>query len=110
MKDLDLESMRARVEAARIVPGQEWQLVNWHLTDADVTLLAHARVDIPALIAEVERLRDFIGYKVTTCSDCDTEQECCDDGDGYRCIDAEACRLRQAYGQEAVTQSDEEGW
>ena len=45
MTDLDLEAIKARAEAAN---GGPWK---------DAEFVAHARTDVPALIAEVKRLR-----------------------------------------------------
>ena len=74
---LDLEAIRQRVEAA--TPGP-WELIGGgeFVTGADVLVapddggvtadnaifIAHAREDVPALLAEVERLRDGIAELV----------------------------------------------
>ena len=82
---IDIEAIKARAEAApegpwsvrhehyEAGPGpddeeQDWYLIDdcyavehWANYDKETTeFIAHARTDIPALIAEVERLRDIV--------------------------------------------------
>lgn len=83
MTNIDLDAIRARAEAATRGPW-EWDLgedgkprraraallsfsdhifwcsaLGWP-TDADAEFISHARTDVPALIAEVERLRTAV--------------------------------------------------
>lgn len=75
---LDLSAIKARVEAASLGPWQ-WEactedgMINEvgevlsaggmhtegfvYVSDSDADFIAHARTDVPALLAEVERLR-----------------------------------------------------
>lgn len=53
--ELDLDVIEARAAAA--VPG--WSRPGWsRRAYADAAFIAHARTDIPALVAEVRRLRE----------------------------------------------------
>ena len=80
MTELDLEAIKARCEAA--TPGPWHQLFNTtdgpgvgiyknldqrqqsmlacRMSDGDQIFVAHARADVPALVAEVERLREAL--------------------------------------------------
>lgn len=65
--DLDLDAIEARLDAAK---GERWEVYvgnvyavegDWiadTARDEDATFIAHARTDVPALVAEVKRLRD----------------------------------------------------
>lgn len=61
MKPLDLAAIKARAEAALndlwISPVGLPERFSITLTDANADFIAHARTDIPMLLAEVERLQ-----------------------------------------------------
>jgi hypothetical protein len=111
MSILDLQAIRKRAEAATEGP---WQCANttdgpWILDahdmiitgtcerDTDGEFIAHARQDVPALIAEVERLQKSKDWY---------------DGELYRCMDRcstyydemkrleERCKLYESLAQE----------
>jgi hypothetical protein len=79
-RELDLDAIRRRCEAATEGPWATYKSANgWHYmiptvgvvdsvfrqAEADVRFIAHAREDVPALIAEVERLRRSGGSSET---------------------------------------------
>ena len=102
MADLDLAAIRARAEAATEGPwdyaGQGWVrhgdmsvgsdqipevLAATVLSDADGAFIAHAREDIPALLAEIDRLnatiqrvRELHSSEGRTWADFDTCADC----------------------------------
>jgi hypothetical protein len=57
---LDLEPIRAREAAATPGPWTEGTLSfrEWRMSRNNIVFAARARTDIPALLAEVERLRE----------------------------------------------------
>ena len=72
---IDLEAIRARAEAASEGP---WYEEGWFTEDedgdyveiepADAVFISHAREDIPALLAEVERLTNICKAQKASCS------------------------------------------
>lgn len=62
MSDIDIDAIRARAEAATPGPWADHDgplledVVAYIYSDADEAFIAHAREDVPALLAEVERL------------------------------------------------------
>lgn len=71
---IDLDAIRARVDAATVGPWSvaeqthgdwfgiqdEWLALGSMFGSADAEFIAHARTDVPALLAEVERLREYV--------------------------------------------------
>lgn len=62
--NLDLDAIRARAEAATEGPWFAWdRAVGWNIVitrPEDAAFIAAARTDVPALLAEVERLREAL--------------------------------------------------
>ena len=55
---LDLDAIRERCEKA--TPGEWREHYDYFMREADAEFCAHARTDLPACLAEIERLRGLV--------------------------------------------------
>lgn len=60
--DVHTEDSRSLIHLAEVLLSDEDTRANHPQAVADAEFIAHAREDIPALLAEVHRLRVLVGY------------------------------------------------
>jgi len=77
---------QAAVRGRGMEDGRAPMIADW-LAEADATFIAHARTDVPALIAEVRRLREAIHGMIGQCRfSCTSASHCRVCGTGYEAI------------------------
>lgn len=110
MTEDELAALEQLTEAATLGPWM-WEKYSDHVygdsqgldglayditRDEDRAFIAAARTAVPALIAEVRRLRATLADYRHQCSECDAVELCLPSGYDWHwtCADSEACRAR----------------